>query len=94
MPRDWKPDDDDLDDDEFQVADEELEAEGEENRLMECPHCGSSIWDESEQCPRCGTYLEGSDAPPQRRPLWIGLGVAFCLMVFLLWIFGGTLGLR
>jgi len=41
-----------------------------------CPSCGKPIYEESEQCPKCGTYLDGTDAPPQRRPLWIGLGVA------------------
>ena len=91
MPRDRT--DDDWDDDELNLAeDDDQDREDDDDRLIDCPVCGKSIYEEAEQCPKCGTYLDGTDAPPQRRPLWIGLGVALCLLIIFFWIFCGAMG--
>lgn len=31
--------------------------------LVPCPHCRADIFEDSEQCPECGRYLTGEDAP-------------------------------
>lgn len=38
--------------------------------LIECPHCGAAIFDESEACPRCGEYITLSSHPFAGRPWW------------------------
>jgi hypothetical protein len=30
-----------------------------------CPHCGAEVWDDSQQCPSCGKWMDG---PRIRRP--------------------------
>lgn len=85
MPQDWESEDGELDDD-------DLVDSGDAEELQDCPYCGKRIYEDAEQCPECGMYLDGADAPPQRRPLWITLGIALCLAVFLLWIFSGAMG--
>jgi len=70
MPR-W--DDDDAWDDE---ADESDDAPDDDDVTAPCPHCGGSIYDDAERCPRCGNYLSREDAPHDRKPWWIILGVA------------------
>ena len=58
----------------------------------DCPHCGETIYEQSEQCPRCGTWLddseEATDSQPQRHPWLIIVGVLLCLAVFAIWIVG------
>ena len=94
MPR-IRTHDDDWDDDPYDVSgNDELLEDHDDEKLIDCPSCGKPIYEESEQCPKCGTYLDGTDAPPQRRPLWIGLGVALCLLIFFFWIFYGAMGFR
>lgn len=43
-----------------------------ERALVPCPHCRAEIDEESEQCPKCGTYLSREDAPPSKKSaIWI-----------------------
>ena len=45
-------------------------------RRDSCPHCGAEVYEEAEQCPRCGEYLIRSTHPFQGRSLtWIILGL-------------------
>ena len=59
-----------------------------------CPHCGESIYGDSERCPQCGSYLNASEEacqlPPRRHPWLIVVGVLLCLAIFAVWIFGGN----
>ena len=66
---DWEDDDPDLDEDETD----------------DCPHCGASIYDDSERCFRCGHYLSDEDAP-RRRPWWVVVGVVACLTMVSWWV--------
>jgi hypothetical protein len=69
-----------LDDDEFPEPDED-----DPNFL--CPYCRVPIFEESEKCPHCGTWLtdEENDAG-QRKPLWIIVGAVACLVVVYFWL--------
>lgn len=33
----------------------------EDDCLVDCPHCGESIYDDVDQCPYCRMYLSSSD---------------------------------
>ena len=73
------PDESDTDDDE---GDERAET-------VPCPYCRKPVYEQAEVCPSCGNYISGEDAP-RRRPWWIWLGVALCLIVVVLvWVFSG-----
>jgi hypothetical protein len=84
MPRfdedaaDWS-DDDEWDDD--------AELDGGEPTI-DCPYCGDEIHEDSPRCPACGEYLSAEDAPRERPPWWIVLGVAVCLLLVYLWTVG------
>jgi hypothetical protein len=57
----------------------------------ECPHCGELIYGDAERCQECGEYLSREDAPAERKPAWVIVGVAICLVIVLLWVLGGLL---
>lgn len=43
-----------------------------ERAVIPCPHCRAEIDEESEQCPKCGTFISDEDAPGGgRAPVWI-----------------------
>ena len=67
----------------FETADSDGES------TDECPHCGEMIHDDAERCPACGEYLSSEDAPAERKPAWVIAGAVICLVIVLLWIFGG-----
>lgn len=71
-PDDWDGDDDDDDDD--------------DDGNDPCPHCGASIYGDSERCPICGEYLSREDTPWTPKPLWIVLGVAAGLYAVYTWV--------
>jgi hypothetical protein len=55
-----------------------------------CPHCGKQIYDESERCPYCETYIsEEDDAQPTRKPWWIIICALLCLYAVYRWIVRG-----
>lgn len=68
MPR-W----DDADDWDDEDDDEPLD-EGDDG-LAPCPYCGREILEESERCPHCASYISREDAPYERKPWWIIIGV-------------------
>jgi hypothetical protein len=55
---------------------------------VDCPHCGSEVYEDAQRCPHCGEYLSEEDAPPERKPLWIVIGAAACLYIVYRWIVG------
>jgi hypothetical protein len=62
-----EPDDDDVTDD----VDE---------TLAECPKCGASVYDDIEQCPHCGEWIEGAEyAGSQKKRVFLTI-VALVLL--------------
>jgi predicted RNA-binding Zn-ribbon protein involved in translation (DUF1610 family) len=84
--------DEDDDDGDNELEERELPDEADHNEDQEthpCPHCGEEIYDDAEQCPKCGRYIgEGSSA---RKPIWLLVGVIVCALIVLGWIFRGNL---
>jgi hypothetical protein len=76
--------DEDLDPD---LANDYLDDSEDDDLCIPCPHCGREILEESERCPHCERYLSKEDAPAERKPLWIWVGVITCLYVVYRWIF-------
>lgn len=55
---------------------------GDDDDLTEtvaCPECGAEVYEEAEQCPRCGSYITHGGGVWAGRPIW--------------WIVLGLLGL-
>ncbi|HET6250710.1 MAG TPA: zinc ribbon domain-containing protein [Tepidisphaeraceae bacterium] len=50
-----------------------------------CPYCGEEISEDAQQCPYCDQYLSKEDAPPDRKPLWIKIGVVFLVLIIIAW---------
>lgn len=53
--------------------------------LISCPYCHASIYEESEQCPRCGKYISIEDAP-RGMPKWVLIGLVLAIGVTMLWL--------
>ena len=82
-------DDDDSDD---ALNERELPDEADNNEdenTATCPHCGKEIYGDSEQCPKCGEYLDTD--PLSRKPIWLIVCVIVCALIVLGWIFRGNL---
>jgi hypothetical protein len=80
----WNDSDDDpwlvedLDDDDW--PDDE-----DDEPTIPCPHCRREIHEDSQRCPYCELYISKEDAPPDRKPWWIIIGVIVCLYVVYRW---------
>ncbi|MGC1273362.1 MAG: zinc-ribbon domain-containing protein [Planctomycetaceae bacterium] len=65
MTRDW---DDDDDPDDWPQDDD--------SSVVTCPNCGADVYEDAEQCPSCGEWIEHSTHPFAGRSMWfIVLGV-------------------
>lgn len=51
-----------------------------------CPYCRREIHEDAEWCPHCEQYISDEDAPPQRKPWWVIVGVIACLYMAYRWI--------
>lgn len=50
-----------------------------------CPHCGKEVFEDSEQCPRCGNYLSKEDGPAAGRGgTWVVLMILAVLAAIVL----------
>jgi len=67
--------------------DDEWHEDEDDDGLDPCPYCGRNIFGDSVQCPHCGTYLSREDAPYERKPWWIIVGVIACLYAVYRWTF-------
>jgi hypothetical protein len=63
------------------------EAEGDDAYTIPCPSCKRPIHEDAERCPYCEHYISEEDAPPQRKPWWIIVGVIICLYLVYRWMF-------
>lgn len=52
-----------------------------------CPSCGADIYEEAEQCPKCGDYVVHGTSPWNDKPVWwmlLGLAGAVAVILALL----------
>jgi uncharacterized paraquat-inducible protein A len=75
----YREDDDAWDDD-------DIDTEEADESTITCDYCREEIHEDSQRCPHCGTYISEEDSPPTRKPWWIYVGVAICLLIVYLWI--------
>ena len=77
---DW--DDGSWDDD----VDEDVDDESDDEATSPCPYCKRMVYDDVPWCPHCERYISDEDAPPQRKPWWIIVGVVACLYMAYRWV--------
>ncbi len=77
MPRDWDDDPDDWPEDDDSGSD-----------TVVCPNCGADVYEDAEQCPRCGEWITDSTHPLAGRSrwfVWAGLlGIAAVILTLIL----------
>lgn len=86
--RDFDDQGDELDEDEDEDFDDDAYDDDEGEPTIACPYCGAEIHEDAPRCPSCGEYISTEDAPVQRKPWWIVIGVAICLLLVYLWTVG------
>ena len=74
--------DDDFDD-ESAADDSSDDFDDSDDQTVPCPFCRKPMFEDAEQCPHCGKYVGGEDAPRPRRPWWVIVTVVLLLHVFL-----------
>ena len=66
--------------------DEEEWDEDEESETIPCPDCGSMIYEDSEVCPVCGSYVVfGKESV--KRPIWMAVVALLLIACMLLLLF-------
>jgi hypothetical protein len=68
--------------------DEDGSENDDEESTIPCPYCRRPIYEESQRCPYCGSYISAEDAAPTRKRWWIIVGVVLALYVIYRWIVG------
>jgi RNA polymerase subunit RPABC4/transcription elongation factor Spt4 len=70
------------------LDDEDLAEDADEETAIPCPHCGEDVYDDTEQCPTCGTWLlRHGRAATGWRNWFVVTGVVVALLTILTWIF-------
>ncbi|QEL13839.1 hypothetical protein [Limnoglobus roseus] len=57
-------------------------------QTVPCRYCRAEIAEGTEQCPKCGNYQSGEDAPPERRSWFIIVVMLLALACALFWAVG------
>ena len=74
------PDPSDMDDDDDAAADVDTHP---------CPHCGADVYEESQQCPVCGQYID--EFRRSNYPRWVPVAAVMVILAMLYgvirWIF-------
>src|SRR5262249_48090039 len=98
VPRHTRFDDDPPDDweDDFGAAEEDYDPEADwspddeflpgEAAEIPCPHCGATITEDHQRCPKCGTFISREDDPEAGGTgrTWV-IVVAVLLLVTIIW---------
>lgn len=53
-----------------------------------CRYCRAEIAEGAEQCPQCGQFQSGEDAPPERRSWFVVVMLLLALACALYWAAG------
>lgn len=62
--------------DDYEDFDDDLTHDDEEVDLVECPKCHAEVYEDSVQCPVCGSYITHSTSVWQGKSLtWVVLGL-------------------
>ncbi|MEL7498445.1 MAG: zinc ribbon domain-containing protein [Planctomycetota bacterium] len=56
----------------------------EDDMLVECPHCGEQIFDDTEQCPYCRMFLSRSDFD-RPKSVWVIVLIIVLIASLALW---------
>jgi hypothetical protein len=88
MPRYDEEESDDLHDPDPPDMDDE-DADDDAADTHPCPHCGADVYEESQQCPVCGQYI---DQPRHSNfPRWVPVAAVLVILAMLYavvrWIF-------
>ncbi len=75
-----REDEDELDEREY--PDPSDQDDSDETDTIPCPHCGESVYEQAEWCPKCGKYLSRDDSRAHAG-LLIAAGVVVCLVIVL-----------
>lgn len=62
--------------------------DADDDDTIPCPHCGADVYDDAEQCPRCGMYLSAEDRPAAPRPMFVTVMLVLALVAAVMWVFG------
>lgn len=90
-PDDWEDDygaDDDRYDPEAEWAPDDEFLPGDAAEIP-CPHCGATITEDHQRCPKCEMYLTKEDPGPRSGKGWVwAVLMALCLLMALMWAIG------
>jgi hypothetical protein len=74
---------DDFDDDEYPDPDPSDDPDDLTETVC-CPNCGTDVYEDAEQCPKCGEYIDFSTSAWQDKPLpWVMVGLAGIVAVII-----------
>ncbi len=68
--------------------DAEWDSEDDSMETVPCPYCRRQVPEDAPRCPYCHRYISDEDAPPERKPWWVILGVIACLYAVYRWTVG------
>jgi ribosomal protein S27AE len=80
--------DDEIDDREYPDDDED---NGDDETLTrECSRCGADVYEDADQCPRCGAWLTADTSPWKGRAWWwVALGLVGIFVLIIVLALGG-----
>jgi ribosomal protein S27AE len=74
---------DEIDDNEYPDPDYEDDSD-DVTATVRCPNCGTDVYEDAEQCPKCGEYVEFSTSAWDGKSLpWVMVGLAGIVAVIL-----------
>lgn len=85
MPKRTQPDEEDDSDADHDGDFGDDYGEDEEFLTVPCPYCRADIFEDSPQCPKCGNFVSGEDAPPRRRSWFWAVMMALAVGIALYW---------
>lgn len=78
-------DDEDRDDDNDAEFPDGVYADDDEPTVP-CPYCGQDLYEGADYCSRCENYISREDAPPDKKPVWLWVGLILALAAALMWV--------